>query len=404
MKGKFKKIILAYSGGLDTTVILHWLKKTYSAEVIAFTADLGQKIDTHKVEEKAIRIGAANIHIEDLKNEFVKNYIFPMFRCNTVYEGEYLLGTSIARPLIAKRIVEIANDSGAHAISHGATGKGNDQIRFELSAYSLSPNIQVIAPWRIWDFNSRSDLVNYCKQEEIEVDKKSENDPLYSMDENILHTSYEGGPLEDTNTIPPEDMWLRTQNLMNTPNEPSLIKIGFKNGDPISIDDSKLEPGDLLQKLNELAGKHGIGRLDLVEHRFTGMKSRGCYETPGGTILLKAHRAIESITLDGEVIHLKDELMPKYSNLIYNGLWWSPERIALQAFIDKTQEYVEGSVSLKLFKGNIEVLGRESNFSLYDPKVATFEDDADTFNQEDASGFIKINAVRLKATAKRKKD
>ena len=403
MKQQIKKIILAYSGGLDTTVILHWLKKTYSADVIAFTADLGQENDLKKVKEKAYKIGASKVYIENLQNDFVKDYVFPMFRANTVYEGEYLLGTSIARPLIAKRMVEIAKKYNADAVALGATGKGNDQIRFELGAYSLNPSIQVIAPWRTWEFRSRTDLLNYCLKEGIYVEKSNENDPLYSIDENILHTSYEGGPLEDINVSPLQDMWLRTREINDTPDTPVLVRISYKHGDPIAIDGDSYRPDTLLHKLNQIAGVHGIGRLDIVENRFTGIKSRGCYETPGGVILLKAHRAIESITLDGEVSHLKDELMPKYARLIYSGLWWSPEREALQALIDKTQEYVSGDVTLKLFKGTIEVVGRESNTSLYDSKVASFEDDENTYDQEDASGFIKINAVRLKANAVQRK-
>jgi len=403
MKKEINKIILAYSGGLDTTVILHWLKKTYSAEVIAFTADLGQEHDAKKVEERAYKIGASNVYIEDLKNDFVKDYVFPMFRANALYEGEYLLGTSIARPLISKRMIEIANREGADAIAHGATGKGNDQIRFELGAYALDPSIKVIAPWRTWEFNSRTDLINYCQREGIEIEKSSEDDPLYSTDENILHTSYEGGLLEDTNLSPEPGMWLHTNAIEETPDDPALITIGFKDGDPITLDGIEHEPAILLHKLNTISGIHGIGRLDIVENRFTGMKSRGCYETPGGTVLLKAHRAIESLTLDGESAHLKDELMPKYANLIYAGLWWSPEREALQALIDKTQEFVTGEVELKLHKGNISISGRKSKYSLYDSKIASFEDDENTYNQEDASGFIKINAVRLKANASRKK-
>jgi len=403
MKQKIKKIILAFSGGLDTTVILHWLKKTYDAEVIAFTADVGQEHDPKAVEAKALKIGASKVYIEDLKNEFVENYVFPMFRANTVYEGEYLLGTSIARPLIAKRMIEIAVNEDANTIAHGATGKGNDQIRFELGAYALKPDIQVIAPWRIWDFNSRTDLINYCNNEGITVDKTSEDDPLYSTDENILHTSYEGGQLEDANKPPNEQMWLRTKSIKEAPEDPSLIKISFQSGDPIALDDKLMNPADILLNLNDIAGINGIGRLDLVENRFTGMKSRGCYETPGGSILLKAHRAMESLTLDGEAAHLKDELMPRYANLIYSGLWWSPEREALQALIDQTQEHVTGNVILELHKGNIKIMGRFSDYTLYDPKVASFEDDESTYNQEDASGFININAVRLKAKAYQKK-
>ena len=402
MKKKFNKIVLAYSGGLDTSVILHWLKETYQAEVIVFTADIGQEHDPLLVEERANSIGACKVIIEDLKEEFVSNYVFPMFRANTVYEGEYLLGTSIARPLISKRLVEIAEQEGADAIAHGATGKGNDQIRFEIGSYSLNPSIEVIAPWRIWNYVSRADLVNYCKEYQIEIDA-SPDDPLYSTDENLLHTSYEGGVLEDPSVVAPESVWQRTENILDTPDTATEVKIDFKDGDPVAIDGKALKASEILSILNNLAGKNGIGRLDIVENRFTGMKSRGCYETPGGTVLLKAHRAIESITLDGHTAHLRDELMPKYAQLIYDGFWWSPEREALQAFIDKTQEKVTGSVILTLLKGNINIKSRLSEFSLYDPKVVTFEDDENTYDQADASGFIKINSLRLRLNAKRNK-
>ena len=402
MKKKFNKIVLAYSGGLDTSVILHWLKETYQAEVVVFTADIGQEHDPLLVEERANTIGACKVIIEDLKEEFVSNYVFPMFRANTVYEGEYLLGTSIARPLISKRLVEIAEQEGADAIAHGATGKGNDQIRFEIGSYSLNPSIEVIAPWRIWNYVSRADLVNYCKEYQIEIDA-SPDDPLYSTDENLLHTSYEGGVLEDPSVVAPETVWQRTANILDTPDRATEVKIDFKDGDPVAIDGKALKASEILSILNNLAGKNGIGRLDIVENRFTGMKSRGCYETPGGTVLLKAHRAIESITLDGHTAHLRDELMPKYAQLIYDGFWWSPEREALQAFIDKTQEKVTGSVILTLLKGNINIKSRLSEFSLYDPKVVTFEDDENTYDQADASGFIKINSLRLRLNAKRNK-
>ena len=402
MKKKFNKIVLAYSGGLDTSVILHWLKETYQAEVVVFTADIGQEHDPLLVEERANTIGACKVIIEDLKEEFVSNYVFPMFRANTVYEGEYLLGTSIARPLISKRLVEIAEQEGADAIAHGATGKGNDQIRFEIGSYSLNPSIEVIAPWRIWNYVSRADLVNYCKEYQIEIDA-SPDDPLYSTDENLLHTSYEGGVLEDPSVVAPESVWQRTANILDTPDRATEVKIDFKDGDPVAIDGKALKASEILSILNNLAGKNGIGRLDIVENRFTGMKSRGCYETPGGTVLLKAHRAIESITLDGHTAHLRDELMPKYAQLIYDGFWWSPEREALQAFIDKTQEKVTGSVILTLLKGNINIKSRLSEFSLYDPKVVTFEDDENTYDQADASGFIKINSLRLRLNAKRNK-
>ena len=396
------KIILAYSGGLDTTVILHWLKKTYDAEVIVFTADIGQDHDPKLVQKRANAIGASKIIIEDLREEFVNDYVFPMFKANTIYEGEYLLGTSIARPLISKRLVEIAEQEKADAIAHGATGKGNDQIRFEIGSYSLNPEIQVIAPWRTWEFSSRADLVEYCKIHQIDIDAGPE-EPLYSTDENLLHTSYEGEILEDPAIPAPEEIWKRTKSLTNASDQPEEISISFEEGIPISINEKNMSPAELLSELNDYAGNHGIGRLDLVENRFTGMKSRGCYETPGGTILLKAHRAIESITLDSESGHLKDELMPRYAQLIYDGFWWSPEREALQSLIDKTQEYVSGKVTLSLYRGNITVLGRSSDSSLYDAKIVTFEDDENAYDQADASGFIKINSLRLKQAAKRKK-
>ena len=399
---KIKKIVLAYSGGLDTTVILHWLKETYGAEVITFTADIGQDHNPEEVNERANSIGANKVIIEDLKEDFVKDYVFPMFRANTLYEGEYLLGTSIARPLISKRMIEIAEEEGADAISHGATGKGNDQIRFEIGAYSLNPAIEVIAPWRTWEYGSRADLVDYCKKNQINIDADPD-EPLYSTDENILHTSYEGEILEDPSLPAPESIWQRTSSLKDTPDEEEEITINFENGDPVGLDGKNLNASEILGKLNSIAGDHGIGRLDLVENRFTGMKSRGCYETPGGTILLKAHRAIESLTLDANTGHLKDELMPKYAQLIYDGFWWSPEREALQALINNTQELVTGSVKLGLYKGNIIIKERKSPYSLYDSKIVTFEDDKNAYNQADATGFIKINSLRLKANAKRKK-
>ena len=399
---EIKKIILAYSGGLDTTVILHWLKKEYDAEVLAFTADIGQAHDAQLVEERANSIGASKVIIENLKEEFTRDYIFPMFKANTLYEGEYLLGTSIARPLISKRLVEIAEEEGADAIAHGATGKGNDQIRFEIGSYSLNPDIQVIAPWRIWDYSSRADLVQYCKEHQISIDAGPE-EPLYSTDENLLHTSYEGEILEDPSIPAPETIWQRTSSLTQAPEKAETVEICFEEGIPVSINGSEYSSSEILAELNEIAGRHGIGRLDLVENRFTGMKSRGCYETPGGTLLLKAHRAIESITLDSNAGHLKDELMPKYAKLIYDGFWWSPEREALQVLIDKTQEFVTGSVKLSLYKGNITILSRSSIYSLYDPKIATFEEDENAYDQADASGFIKINSIRLKQIAKRKR-
>ena len=397
-----KKIVLAYSGGLDTTVILHWLKKEYDAEVIAFTADIGQDHDADLVKQRANSIGASKVIIEDLKEDFTLDYIFPMFKANTLYEGEYLLGTSIARPLISKRLVEIAEQEGADAIAHGATGKGNDQIRFEIGSYSLNPNIQVIAPWRTWEFTSRADLVQYCKEHQISIDAGPE-EPLYSTDENLLHTSYEGEILEDPSIPAPEEIWKRTVSLESAPDKPEVIEISFTKGVATTIDGKAYSPAEILTNLNEIAGRHGIGRLDLVENRFTGMKSRGCYETPGGTLLLKAHRAMESITLDSNAGHLKDELMPKYAKLIYDGFWWSPEREALQALIDTTQEFVTGSVQLSLYKGNTSIQSRSSEYSLYDSKIVTFEDDENAYDQADASGFIKINSLRLKQVAKRKR-
>ena len=397
-----KKIVLAYSGGLDTTVILHWLKKEYDAEVIAFTADIGQDHDADLVKQRANSIGASKVIIEDLKEDFTLDYIFPMFKANTLYEGEYLLGTSIARPLISKRLVEIAEQEGADAIAHGATGKGNDQIRFEIGSYSLNPNIQVIAPWRSWEFTSRADLVQYCKEHQISIDAGPE-EPLYSTDENLLHTSYEGEILEDPSIPAPEEIWKRTASLESAPDKPEVIEISFTKGLATALDGKAYSPAEILTNLNEIAGRHGIGRLDLVENRFTGMKSRGCYETPGGTLLLKAHRAMESITLDSNAGHLKDELMPKYAKLIYDGFWWSPEREALQALIDTTQEFVTGSVQLSLYKGNASIQSRSSEYSLYDSKIVTFEDDENAYDQADASGFIKINSLRLKQVAKRKR-
>ena len=399
---KIKKIVLAYSGGLDTTVILHWLKNKYDADVITFTADIGQEQNEDLVRERANSIGASKVIIEDLRERFTKDFIFPMFKANAVYEGEYLLGTSIARPLISERLVEIAEAEGADAIAHGATGKGNDQIRFEIGSYSLNPDIKVLAPWRTWEYSSREELIDYCKVHQIDIDASPE-EPLYSTDENLLHTSYEGEILEDPSVKAPDNIWKRTAALEDTPDTEDIINLEFEKGEPIGINDIDYSPSEILEKLNELAGKHGIGRLDLVENRFTGMKSRGCYETPGGTILLKAHRAIESITLDSKAGHLKDELMPKYAQLIYDGFWWSPEREAIQALIDKTQEHVSGSVQLSLFKGNISVLGRSSKYSLYDPKIVTFEDDENAYDQADATGFIKINSLRLKQIAKRKR-
>ena len=377
-------------------------QKEYDAEVIAFTADIGQDHDADLVKQRANSIGASKVIIEDLKEDFTLDYIFPMFKANTLYEGEYLLGTSIARPLISKRLVEIAEQEGADAIAHGATGKGNDQIRFEIGSYSLNPNIQVIAPWRTWEFTSRADLVQYCKEHQISIDAGPE-EPLYSTDENLLHTSYEGEILEDPSIPAPEEIWKRTASLESAPDKPEVIEISFTKGLATALDGKTYSPAEILTNLNEIAGRHGIGRLDLVENRFTGMKSRGCYETPGGTLLLKAHRAMESITLDSNAGHLKDELMPKYAKLIYDGFWWSPEREALQALIDTTQEFVTGSVQLSLYKGNTSIQSRSSEYSLYDSKIVTFEDDENAYDQADASGFIKINSLRLKQVAKRKR-
>lgn len=398
-----KKVVLAYSGGLDTSVILKWLQETYQCEVVTFTADLGQGEEVEPARAKAQAMGVKDIFIEDVREEFVRDFVFPMFRANTLYEGEYLLGTSIARPLIAKRLVEIANETGADAISHGATGKGNDQVRFELGAYALKPGVKVIAPWREWDLNSRETLMAYAEKHGIPVDfAKSKKKSPYSMDANLLHISYEGGGLEDPWWSPEEEMWRWSVAPENAPNEAEEIIIGYEKGDPVSINGERLSPANLLFKLNQLGGKHGIGRLDLVENRYVGMKSRGCYETPGGTIMLKAHRAIESITLDREVAHLKDELMPRYASLIYNGYWWSPERRMMQSMIDASQERVNGEVRLKLYKGSVSVLGRRSERdSLFSASIATFEDDQGAYNQKDAEGFIKLNALRMRIAAQR---
>jgi argininosuccinate synthase len=403
MSAKISRVVLAYSGGLDTSVILKWLQDKYGCEVITFTADLGQGEEVEPARAKAEAMGVKQIYIEDLREEFVRDYVFPMFRANTLYEGEYLLGTSIARPLIARRLVEIANETGADAIAHGATGKGNDQVRFELGAYALKPGIQVIAPWREWDLTSRERLMAYAEQHGIPVDfaKQGKKSP-YSMDANLLHISYEGGPLEDPWTEAEEDMWRWTVSPERAPDVSTTLEIGFENGDPVSLNGMPLTPGQLLAELNRLGGENGIGRLDLVENRYVGMKSRGCYETPGGTILLKARRALESLTLDREVAHLKDELMPRYASLVYNGYWWSPERRMLQAAIDQSQSVVNGSVRLRLYKGNVIVAGRRSESdSLFDDTIATFEDDAGAYDQKDAAGFIKLNALRLRIAAAR---
>ncbi len=400
---EIKKVVLAYSGGLDTSVILTWLKETYGCEVVTFTADIGQGEEVEPARAKAEQLGVKEIYIEDLTEEFVSEYVFPMFRANTIYEGEYLLGTSIARPLIAKRLVEIAVETGADAISHGATGKGNDQVRFELGAYALKPDIKVIAPWREWDLTSREKLLEYAEKNSIPIEAKRKGGSPYSMDANLMHISYEGGQLEDPWCEPEESMWRWTVAPEQAPDSSESIEIEFKQGDPVAINGNKLTAAALLAELNTLGGKHGIGRDDIVENRYVGMKSRGCYETPGGSILLKAHRAIESLTLDREVMHLKDELMPRYATLIYNGYWWSPERLAMQALIDSTQANVNGTVRLKLFKGSISVTGRKSDSnSLFDEMIATFEDDAGSYDQKDAEGFIKLNALRLKIQAKNK--
>ena len=393
---KIKKAVLAYSGGLDTSIILRWLQQQYDCEVITFTADIGQGEELEPARQKAEKMGVKQIYIEDLKNEFAEEYVFPMFRCNTVYEGEYLLGTSIARPLIAKRLVEIAKQTGADAIVHGATGKGNDQVRFELGAYALMPEIQIIAPWREWDLNSREKLMTYAKNHNIPIDYDKGKKSPYSMDANLLHISYEGGVLEDTSTIAEDDMWRWTVSPEQAKNTPETITISYEKGDPMALNGTSMNGEKLMTTLNEIAGSHGVGRADIVENRYVGMKSRGCYETPAGTVLLKAHRAIESITLDREVAHLKDSLMPKYAEIIYNGYWWSPEREALQALIDNTQKNVSGEVTLQLYKGNVSILGRTSPNSLFDANIASFEDDGGAYNQQDAEGFIKLNALRLK--------
>lgn len=397
---EIKKVVLAYSGGLDTSIILKWLEDTYGCEVVTFTADLGQGEELEPARAKAEQMGVKEIYIEDLREEFVRDYVFPMFRANTIYEGEYLLGTSIARPLIAKRLVEIANETGADAISHGATGKGNDQVRFELGAYALKPGVQVIAPWREWDLLSREKLMAYAKEHNIPVDfaKQGTKSP-YSMDANLLHISYEGGLLEDPWAEPEEPMWRWSVSPEAAPDEPTYIELTYEKGDIVAINDEPLKPHEVLEKLNKIGGANGIGRLDIVENRYVGMKSRGAYETPGGTIMLKAHRAIESITLDREVAHLKDELMPRYAKVVYNGYWWSPERKMLQAMIDESQEVVNGKVRLKLYKGNVIPVGRMSDASLFDEEIATFEDDAGAYDQKDAEGFIKLNALRLRIAA-----
>ncbi len=402
MSKKINKVVLAYSGGLDTSIILKWLRNEYNCEIVTFTADLGQGEELEPARQKAEMMGIKEIYIEDLREEFVRDFVFPMFRANALYEGVYLLGTSIARPLISKRLVEIAFETGADAISHGATGKGNDQIRFELAAYALNPNIKIIAPWREWDLQSRTKLIDYAEKNQIPVPKDKRGEAPFSVDANLLHTSSEGKVLEDPNIEAPEYVYQRTIDPVDGPNEPEIITIGFEKGDAISVNGKKLSPANLLSKLNELGGKHGIGRLDLVENRFVGMKSRGIYETPGGSILLVAHRGIESITLDREAAHLKDDIMPRYAKLIYNGFWYSPEREMLQALIDKSQEFVSGEVTLKLYKGSTYLIGRTSPYSLYSEDLVTFEQDSGSYDQYDAHGFIKLNALRLKTLGARK--
>ena len=400
---KINKVVLAYSGGLDTSIILKWLQDVYDCEVVTFTADIGQGEEVEPARAKAKAMGIKDIYIEDLREEFARDYVFPMFRANTIYEGEYLLGTSIARPLIAKRLVEIAAETGAQAISHGATGKGNDQVRFELGAYALSPDIKVIAPWREWDLNSRQSLLDYAEKHGIPVEMKRGKKSPYSMDANLLHISYEGDILEDPWTEPEESMWRWTVSPENAPNEATYVELTYEKGDIVAIDGKTMIPAEVMQYLNKVGGENGIGRLDMVENRYVGMKARGCYETPAGTIMIPAHRAIESITVDREVAHLKDELMPRYASLIYNGYWWSPEREMLQTMIDKSQQNVNGKVRVKLYKGNVIVVGRASDTdSLFDESIATFEDDAGAYNQKDAEGFIKLNALRLKIAGKKK--
>ncbi|MEJ2347139.1 MAG: argininosuccinate synthase [Gammaproteobacteria bacterium] len=399
-KTDINKVVLAYSGGLDTSVILKWLEDTYGCEIVTFTADIGQGEEVEPARAKAQAMGVKEIYIEDLREEYARDYVFPMFRANTIYEGEYLLGTSIARPLIAKRLVEIANETGADAVSHGATGKGNDQVRFELGAYALRPDIRIIAPWREWDLNSRERLMAFAEQHDIPVDFKKGKKSPYSMDANLLHISYEGGILEDPWAEPEADMWRWTVSPEQAPDRPTYIELTYRKGDIVAIDGREMTPAQVMETLNEVAGANGIGRADIVENRYVGMKSRGAYETPAGTIMLKGHRAMESITLDREVAHLKDELMPRYASLIYNGYWWSPERRMLQEMIDASQEHVNGVVRLKLYKGNVVVAGRKSDSdSLFDATIATFEEDAGAYNQKDAEGFIKLNALRMRIAA-----
>ncbi|MEO9296991.1 argininosuccinate synthase [Devosia alba] len=403
MAKDIKKVVLAYSGGLDTSIILKWLQETYQCEVVTFTADLGQGEELEPARKKAELMGIKDIRIEDLREEFVRDFVFPMFRANAVYEGVYLLGTSIARPLITKRLVEIAQEVGADAISHGATGKGNDQVRFELTANALDPSIKVIAPWREWDISSRTQLIDYAEKHQIQVPKDKRGEAPFSVDANLLHTSSEGKVLEDPAQVAPEYVYQRTTDPEQAPNTPEIITIGFERGDAVSVNGIALSPAALLTKLNELGGKHGVGRLDLVENRFVGMKSRGVYETPGGTILLAAHRGIESITLDRGAAHLKDEIMPRYAELIYNGFWFAPEREMLQALIDKSQEFVTGEVTIKLYKGSANVIARSSPLSLYSEDLVTFEEGTGSYDHHDAEGFIRLSGLRLKTYAARNK-
>ena len=399
------KVVLAYSGGLDTSVIVKWLQEEYQCEVVTFTADIGQGEEVEPARVKAEALGVQEIYIEDLREEYARDYVFPMFRANTIYEGEYLLGTSIARPLIAKRMIEIANETGAEAISHGATGKGNDQVRFELGAYALKPGITVIAPWREWDLNSRDKLMEYCETHNIPVEMKRGKKSPFSMDANLLHISYEGGNLEDPWSEAEQDMWRWTVSPENAPDEATFMTISYEKGDIVAIDGVSMSPARVIEHLNQIAGANGVGRLDIVENRYVGMKSRGCYETPAGTVMMKAHRAIESLTLDREVAHLKDELMPRYAKLIYNGYWWAPERLMLQTAIDQSQAAVNGDVRVKLYKGSVSVVGRQSaSDSLFDETIATFDDDGGAYNQADAEGFIKLNALRLRIAANRGRD
>jgi argininosuccinate synthase len=396
------KVVLAYSGGLDTSVILKWLEETYDCEVVTFTADIGQGEEIEPARAKAMAMGVREVYIEDLREEFARDYVFPMFRANALYEGEYLLGTSIARPLIAKRLVEIAGETGADAVAHGATGKGNDQVRFELGAYALNPDIKIIAPWREWDLTSRETLLAYAEKYAIPVEHKKGGKSPYSMDANLLHISYEGGILEDPWAEPEETMWLWTASPEKAPDVPTYVEIGFERGDAVAVDGTDMSPARVMETLNRIGGANGVGRTDIVENRYVGMKSRGCYETPAGTILLKAHRAIESLTLDREAAHLKDELMPRYASLVYNGYWWSPERLLLQELIDASQMRINGKVRLKLYKGSVTLVGRQSDTdSLFDERIATFEEDAGAYNQKDAEGFIRLNALRMRIAARR---